>query len=344
MTKVRAEVFMLYVDWASSIGTLGLCVALLAACANPEVPPAQTAVCPAADKCPAGTQCTPIAAPAQPVAAEPPRNAKSVQPRYYEMKGSLVRELHADLTGKDYELLIGLPPSFEKEPDRRYPTLYVLDGQWDYKLLDSIAGGLRYDEVMPEMVIVGLSYGGSKPDYDALRADDYVPTHAKDFQGNEKGGGASRFLSWLETVVLPLVEHDYRGDSAHRILSGSSFGGLFALYALFEKPELFESYVSMSPAVGWDNGYIFKREREFRKTHPTLDRRLWLSVGSEEWPDLRKGALEFFKQVKNSKYASLALKVQTIEGERHAGNKPEAYNRAMRFVSEPLMPKKALAH
>lgn len=333
---------MLYVDRASLVGSFGLCIAVTAACAHPAAPPAQTAVCPAVEKCPSGMQCTPIAAvPVPPVAAEPAHDAKPIRPRYYEMKGSLVRELHSDSTGKDYELLIGLPPSFEKEPGRRYPTLYVLDGQWDYKLLDSIAGGLRYDEVMPEMVIVGLSYGGTNPDYDALRSDDYVPTLAKDYEGNEKGGGAARFLRWLETVVIPLVEQDYRGDSAHRILSGSSFGGLFALYVLFENPDLFESYISMSPAVGWDNGYIFKREREFRKTHPRLDHRLWLSVGSREWPDFRKGALDFFKQIQKSNYASLALQVHSIEGEGHAGNKPEAYNRAMRFVSEPLMPKPA---
>ena len=144
---------------------------------------------------------------------------------------------------------------------------------------------------MPEMLIVGLSYGGSNPDYDALRADDYVPTRAKDSKGVEKGGGASRFLSWLETIVIPLVERDYQADPAHRILSGSSFGGLFTLYALFEKPELFESYVAISPAVNWDLRFIFNREREFRKAHPTLDRRLWLSSGSDEWPDYLKGSL-----------------------------------------------------
>jgi uncharacterized protein len=257
------------------------------------------------------------------------------------MKGSLVRELHSDSTGKDYELLIGLPPSFEKEPGRRYPTLYLLDGQWDYKLLDSVAGGLRYDQVMPEMVIVGISYGGKDPNYDLLRSDDYVPTRAKDHEGVEKGGGAPRFLGWLETVVVPLVERDYRGDPAHRILSGSSFGGLFALYVLFEKPELFESYVAISPAVNWDNRYIFGREREFKQSHPKLERRLWLSSGSDEWPGYLRDELAFFRQIKASNYASLVLRVQQIAGERHAGVKPEAYNRAMRFVSEPLLPKQA---
>ncbi len=245
--------------------------------------------------------------------------------------------MHSDVTGKDYELLIDLPESFGKDPGRRYPVLFLLDGQWDFSLVRSLNGGLRYDKVMPEILVVGISYGGNNPDYDALRADDYIPTRAKDFKGVEKGGGAPRFLSWVETTVIPLVEREYRADPAHRILSGSSNGGLFTLYALFERPELFESYVAISPAVNWDQGYLFGREKDFRKSHPKLDRRLWLSSGSEEWPDYLKAELEFFRQMQSSKYTGLTLKVQSIAGERHAGVKPEAYNRAMRFVSEPLV-------
>lgn len=317
------------------LGAMGLCSALLAGCAvNSEASPAQAPVCPPAQKC---QECTPAAGKPPQDSSSDPREAQPPPPRYYEMKGSLVRELHSDLTGKDYELLIGVPPSFDEDPGRRYPVLYLLDGQWDYKLLDSVAGGLRYDGVMPEMVIVGLSYAGEDPDYDALRADDYVPTRAKDHQGVEKGGGAAHFLSWLETAVVPLVERDYRGDPAHRILSGSSFGGLFVLYALFEKPELFESYVAISPAVTWDNRYIFTREREFSKSHRRLERRLWLSAGTDEWPEYLAGERQFFKQVKASHYQRLALKTYEVAGERHAGVKPEAYNRAMRFVSEPLL-------
>jgi predicted alpha/beta superfamily hydrolase len=213
----------------------------------------------------------------------------------------------------------------------------LLDGQWDFSLVRTLNGGLRYDKVMPEMLVVGLSYGGNHLDYDALRADDYIPTRAKDFKGVEKGGGAPRFLSWLETTVFPFVEREYRADPAHRILSGSSNGGLFTLYALFEKPDLFESYVAISPAVNWDQRYLFTREKDFHKSHPRLERRLWLSSGSDEWPDYLQAELAFFEQIQSSKYARLTLKVQSIAGERHAGVKPEAYNRAMRFVSEPLL-------
>ena len=134
---------------------------LFVACiVTPPKPPSDLAACPPVPTCPAGNQCSPIVVPPAPAAAPAPAVASTIAPRSYELKGSVIREVHSDITGKDYELIIGLPPSFEKEPGRRYPTLFLLDGQWDFTLLNALSGGLRYDQVMPEMLIVGLSYGG----------------------------------------------------------------------------------------------------------------------------------------------------------------------------------------
>jgi predicted alpha/beta superfamily hydrolase len=273
------------------------------------------------------------------VPAPPALASSTPAPRKVELDGTLVLDLESELTGKHHQLLIGLPPSFEKEPTRRYPTLYLLDGQWDFTLVSTLAGGLRFDQVLPEMLLVGLSYGGSNPDYDALRSDDYLPTRAKDRQGRERGGGASKFLDLLENTVIPQMERTYRADPAHRILAGASNGGLFALYTLFEKPELFWGYIALSPNVGWADRELFQRERAFRAGHPELARRLWLSSGSAEWPDYLQRELAFFKQLNASQYRGLESKTYSVEGERHAGVKPEAFNRALRFMTEPLLPK-----
>jgi hypothetical protein len=86
--------------------------------------------------------------------------------------------------------------------------------------------------------------------------------------------------------------------------------------------------------VGWGNRDLFAREKEFRKGHPKLKKRVWLSVGSDEKPEFEKNVRDLFTQVQASQYEGIALRVSVIEGEGHAGNKPEAYNRALRFVFE----------
>lgn len=261
--------------------------------------------------------------------------ASSPSLRRYVVQNSEIVELSSKETGRDYDLLIGLPASFESEPDKRYPTLYLLDGQWDFTLLNTLLGGLVYDEVVPEFLIVGITYAGANPDYGALRAEDYLPTSAQPpYAKKAFGGDAPKFLSFLESSVIPLVEKNYRADPDHRILSGASFGGLFTLYALFERPELFQVYLSLSPSVPWDDRWIFEREKTFHQEHPTLDRRLWLSVADAEPPDYLEANRAFFRQVEDHRYRDLNLKVRLIDGERHAGNKPEAYNRAIRFAFE----------
>ena len=91
-----------------------------------------------------------------------------------EIKGSEIRSLKSKDTGRDYDLYVHLPSDLKS--GKKYPVLFVLDGQWDFKLLDSVYGGLNYDKFVPEMIIVGITYSGENPNYDALRAMDYTPT------------------------------------------------------------------------------------------------------------------------------------------------------------------------
>lgn len=284
--------------------------------------------------------CTATASPSSSSTSTTPAPSASATTAHYPpltLPDTQVRDIASQLTGKQHRLLIALPPSFQKEPSRRYPVLFVLDGQWDFPLVATLSGGLRFDEALPELLIVGLSWGGENPSYDALRADDYLPTRAKGRDGVEKGGGAPHFLAFLAQGIIPLLEREYRADPEHRIIAGTSNGGLFTLYALLEKPDLFWGYIAISPNVGWDDRAIFAKEKAFRAAHPTLARRLWLSSGSAEWPDYLARETDFFKQFTASRYRDIALEVYSVPGERHAGVKPEAYNRALRFIAQPLL-------
>jgi predicted alpha/beta superfamily hydrolase len=199
--------------------------------------------------------------------------------------------------GRSYQILVGQP--YKPEPGKRFATIYVLDGYWDFPLVNAMRGALQYDEAIPDVMIVGIGYGGKDPDVHALRASDYTPTaHASPADS----GKAPDFLRFIETELFPYIESRYPSDPAQRVLAGASFGGLFALYALFEKPELFSGYVSMTPAVNWDDGWIFKREREFSaaKREP-LAQRLWVSFGDSEQPERVKRGREFMKALESHK-------------------------------------------
>jgi predicted alpha/beta superfamily hydrolase len=236
-----------------------------------------------------------------------------------------LRTIRSSATGQSYDIYVLLPTEYSSS--KAYPVLYVLDGQWDFKLLDSVYGGLLYDGFVPEMIIVGVTYSGESPNYNALRAMDYTPSLDWSISGS---GGAPKFLSFLKTELIPFIEANYQADPAHRVLMGSSFGGLFTLYAMFADTSLFEGYVSASPAVTYGDQIIFKQEAQYASEHQDLPVRLFLSVGEIE--DLSRPVKEFMQTLKEHNYTDLEMETRIIEGERHSGNKPEAFNRGLRFV------------
>lgn len=243
------------------------------------------------------------------------------------LPGTQLRHLHSEATGRDYDIYVYLPTDYARNTSWRYPVLYLLDGQWDFKLLMSIQGGLLYDRFVPQVMVVGITYSGSDPDYNALRAADYTTAAVRSTPGS---GGAPRFLAFLKTELIPFVETSYRADPTRRALMGSSFGGLFILYALFSDPGLFAGYVAASPAVTFADRDAFTEEAAFAAAHRELPVRLFIAVGDQE--PLAAPVREFMNVVRGRRYAGLSLETRVIEGERHSGNKPEAFNRGLRFI------------
>jgi hypothetical protein len=239
---------------------------------------------------------------------------------------SELRTMKSSSTGRNYDLYIRKPGDFDKNKDKKYPVLYLLDGQWDFKLLDSVIGGLVYDKWMPDIVVVGITYSGDHPDYDSLRAMDYTPT-----PGGPKGSGdGAKFLNFLKTELIPFMETNYRGDPARRILGGHSLGGLFTLYAMFSDPSLFWGYLAGSPAIPWDNNFTVRQEKEFAKNHKDLPVRLFFAVGGAE--PLVTPNVSFMQWLAVRNYSGLHWDARVIEAERHSGVKPEFYNRGLRFL------------
>ena len=236
-----------------------------------------------------------------------------------------VRSLRSKVTGRAYDIYVYRPTRVQ--PGKRYPVLYLLDAQWDFKLLASIQGGLFYDRFVPDVIVVGITYSGPNANYDSLRAVDYTPRGSPSNPGSGQG---AKFLTFLETELIPFVESDYSGDPARRALMGSSLGGLFTLYAMFTKPQLFAGYAAGSPAVTYANRGAFDDEAAYATAHGDLAARLYVAVGEKE--PLATPVSELVQRLRARSYRSLTLESRVIEGERHSGNKPEAFNRAVRYL------------
>ena len=99
---------------------------------------------------------------------------------------------------------------------------------------------------------------------------------------------------------------------------------------MFADPGLFSAYMAGSPDRVYADGYIFKQEAEYARTHKELPVKLFFAVGGSE--DLAGPVREFMRVIQSRGYKGLKIETRVIEGERHSGTKPEPFNRGLRFL------------
>src|SRR6187551_1606088 len=139
--------------------------------------------------------------------------------KQFVLSNTEIIPIQSSITGRDHELVVVYPSSYKTNPAKKYPVLYYLDAYWDTPLLVSTYGNLIYDNLVPEFIMVGLSYPSSA-DYGKERKIDYTFT-AED----EHSGKANLFLDFIKKEVAPLIESQYRGQTTDRIIAGNSLGG-----------------------------------------------------------------------------------------------------------------------
>jgi len=186
------------------------------------------------------------------------------------------RSITSRAIGQQFDLLVQLPEDYATS-GKSYPVIYVLDG-WHFPFMAFLAENNLYSKKMRPVIMVNLSYPASV-DPMLPRARDFTPTKVTEREPNS--GGAPAFLKFLAEEVIPFVDQTYRTIPTDRGLLGHSYGGLFALYALAERPGLFQRIVAASPVVDWDKRFVFKEAREKLK-NLDVPVRLDLSAGDED--------------------------------------------------------------
>ena len=88
--------------------------------------------------------------------------------------------------------------------------------------------------------------------------------------------------------------------------------------------------MSASPVVTFGDQALLEQEKEYFSKRQDLPVRLFISVGSLE--PLSYPVQSFVKVLDERNYKDLIWTSMVIDGEQHAGNKPEAYNRGLRFI------------
>jgi len=200
-------------------------------------------------------------------------------------------QFHSKFLPTKRDVLIYLPPGYEADRRRRYPVLYLHDGQnlfdgatsfipgqeWR---VDETAQALILSHAIEPVIIIGIYNTGRE------RVEEYTPSADPKFK---VGGKADLYGRLIVEELKPFVDSHYRTKrgAADTGLGGSSLGGLVTMYLGLRYPKVFGKLAVVSPSVWWDDYRIVRDVQALRAKPHT---RIWLDMGTDEGANATDGA------------------------------------------------------
>lgn len=185
--------------------------------------------------------------------------------------------LHSAILKQERAIDVYLPKDHDKARSQKYETLYVLDGDWNAKIVTETVDFLENLGMMPPIVVVSVP---NHFDADGVNSRDHDLTPSQ--QGHTpRSGGAADFLAFLTTELVPYVASHYPASDI-RLIHGHSYGGLFLAYVIANDPAAFDGYILLDPAMGWNDKEIPKRLEEKLPTMPTRGKAVYIAGRSGE--------------------------------------------------------------
>lgn len=150
--------------------------------------------------------------------------------------------IYSRILNEKRKILVYTPDltSLAKQPNQRYPVLYLLDGESHFISTVGLVQQLSQangNTVLPEMIIVGIA--------NTNRLRDLTPPATKTGDGNN-------FLKFIETELIPYVEASYN-TAPYKVLVGHSLGGLTTIDVLARNANLFNAYIAIDPSLWFEN-------------------------------------------------------------------------------------------
>ncbi|HVW78589.1 MAG TPA: alpha/beta hydrolase-fold protein [Alloacidobacterium sp.] len=209
-------------------------------------------------------------------------NDQSSVPSALPARVTLHPQFHSRFLADDRDITVYLPPQYEEDAERRFPVLYMHDGQNLFDPATSFVPGRTWrvaenaDQVIgageaEPLMIVGIANTGEH------RLAEYTQSADRKMGGGE----ADKYGRLITEELMPFIDARYRTlqGREHTGMAGSSLGGLVTLYLGLQYANLFGKLGVLSPSVWWNHKSIIGYVNEVRLQHRP---RIWLDVGDAE--------------------------------------------------------------
>jgi len=177
-------------------------------------------------------------------------------------------QLYSKTVADTFSIAISLPEGYDPNGKEKYPVVYLLDANLYFDI--AATSYKKYAEIglTKPVILVGIGYKGLA-EMDSLRSRDYTYPKALPEYEMAVSGGANRFLSFLDTELLPHIDQNYKTDTNKRILMGHSLGGYCTAYALLQQLKnintVFTGFIAASPSLHYNNYYLFSELKKLQQ-------------------------------------------------------------------------------
>ena len=178
---------------------------------------------------------------------------------------------------------------------------------------------------MPPLLLVGVGYGATPMSFGNWtaftftkspnkRLRDYTATQV---QTEPESGGANAFVGFLADTLLPELAQRHPVRSAACGLAGHSLGALAVLHALFQAKPVFTRFLASAPSLWWDDRSPLKQIATRRENSPKLSAKLYLSVGSDDTPEMTGDFTLLEQQLAANSFDGLELTIRRFPQRDH---------------------------
>jgi predicted alpha/beta superfamily hydrolase len=207
------------------------------------------------------------------------------------------RAFPSRILGNRRDVLVYLPPGYRRFSRRRYPVLYLHDGQNVFDAATAFAGvewgvdetaeHLIRSALIEPLIIVAVANMGEE------RIHEYAPTRgvidARARRKKRSRGLARLYGQFLIEELKPYIDKKYptKREAEFTGLGGSSLGGLVTLAIGILYPHAFSRLIVMSPSIWWDDFAIYRLVDGIEQK-PAV--KIWLDTGTAEpgWEQARE--------------------------------------------------------
>ncbi|MFC5407571.1 alpha/beta hydrolase [Cohnella soli] len=197
-----------------------------------------------------------------------------------------IKNFHSNLLNNDRDMFIYLPLSYASEADKRYPVLYMHDGQhvflqdrtgesWDVHLA---VDRLVAEGKMREIIVVAVAH------VEDARIAEYMHANPDGYNAFGMKNQGELYEQFLLQEVKPFIDKEYRTlpDKANTALMGSSAGGLVSYNIGFRHPETFGMIGALCPFFVSVDSATLGEQWLSRVYKEKAELKIWMDVGDSE--------------------------------------------------------------